>query len=60
MTAVWLGLLAALAGPGCRSRPSTRPLRMGYQSSPPRQYVSPDGKPYGPTIDTVGEAGRRA
>jgi ABC-type amino acid transport substrate-binding protein len=33
---------------------------MGFQSSPPRQYVSVDGQPDGPTIDIVREAARRA
>jgi len=33
---------------------------MGFQSSPPRQFVSADGQPYGPTIETVREAARRA
>ncbi len=33
---------------------------MGFQHSPPRQYVSQTGEPYGPAIDTVREAARRA
>jgi len=33
---------------------------MGFESSPPRQMVAADGQPYGPTIDTVAEAARRA
>jgi signal transduction histidine kinase/ActR/RegA family two-component response regulator len=33
---------------------------MGFQYSAPRQFVSPEGQPYGPTIDTVREAARRA
>ena len=37
-----------------------RVFRMGFQTSPPRQMVSADGQPYGPTIDTVREAARRA
>jgi len=33
---------------------------MGFEKSPPRQMVSADGQPYGPTIDTIREAARRA
>jgi signal transduction histidine kinase/ActR/RegA family two-component response regulator len=33
---------------------------MGFQQSPPRQFVSDEGEPYGPTIDTIREAARRA
>jgi signal transduction histidine kinase/CheY-like chemotaxis protein len=33
---------------------------MGFQSSPPRQLVSPDGQPFGPTIDTIREAAKRS
>ncbi|HEY9140692.1 MAG TPA: response regulator [Bryobacteraceae bacterium] len=34
--------------------------RIGFQHSPPRQFVSKTGEPYGPVIDTVREAARRA
>jgi ABC-type amino acid transport substrate-binding protein len=37
-----------------------RVYRMGFQQSPPRQFVSDEGEPYGPTIDTIREAARRA
>ena len=33
---------------------------MGFQNSPPRQYASADGQPYGATIDTIRDAARRA
>jgi signal transduction histidine kinase/ActR/RegA family two-component response regulator len=33
---------------------------MGFQSSPPRQFVSADGQPYGATIDTLRQAAARA
>jgi signal transduction histidine kinase/ActR/RegA family two-component response regulator len=33
---------------------------MGFQNSPPRQYVSAAGQPFGPAIETVREAARRA
>jgi signal transduction histidine kinase/ActR/RegA family two-component response regulator len=33
---------------------------MGFQWSPPRQYIAKDGTPYGPAIETVREAARRA
>jgi signal transduction histidine kinase/CheY-like chemotaxis protein len=33
---------------------------MGFQHSPPRQFVSLAGEPYGPAIETVREAARRA
>jgi len=33
---------------------------MGFQSSPPRQFVSADGQPSGPTIETIRDAARRA
>jgi signal transduction histidine kinase/ActR/RegA family two-component response regulator len=34
--------------------------RMGFQDSPPRQFVSKSGEPYGPSIETAREAARRA
>jgi len=33
---------------------------MGFQYSPPRQFVTQSGEPYGPAIDTAREAARRA
>ena len=47
---------------GARNRAPApeRVYRIGFQNSPPRQYVSRDGQPYGPAIETIGEAARRA
>jgi len=48
---------------GRQHLPGTAPprvLRMGFHSSVPRQFVSTEGQPYGPTIDTIREAARRA
>src|SRR3954447_8556 len=51
----------ALLFSGCRSRrPPARVYKVGFQNSPPRQYVAPDGKPYGPVIDILREASQRA
>jgi signal transduction histidine kinase/CheY-like chemotaxis protein len=38
----------------------TRVYRMGFEASPPRQVVDPDGKPAGPIIEIISEAARRA
>ena len=53
LAAVWVLVRRPAASP-------PRVFRMGFESSPPRQMVSADGQPYGPTVDTVGEAARRA
>ena len=55
-------LLAAMAAlmASCAHAPSPRVYRMGFQYSPPRQYISSTGQPYGPAIETVREAARRA
>jgi signal transduction histidine kinase/CheY-like chemotaxis protein/HPt (histidine-containing phosphotransfer) domain-containing protein len=37
-----------------------RTYRVGFQHSPPRQYVAADGTPYGPNIDILREAAARA
>jgi diguanylate cyclase (GGDEF)-like protein len=37
---------------------ASKPFRMGFQQSPPYQYVT-DGKPTGPAIEIVAEAARR-
>ena len=42
------------------ARVPSRVYRIGFHDSPPRQFVSPAGQPYGPTIDVVREAARRA
>jgi len=55
-------LLAAIAS-GCGIRhegPDARVYRMGFQNSPPRQFVDAQGKPYGSIVDLVQEAARRA
>ena len=33
---------------------------MGFQNSPPRQYVSASGQPYGPSIDILRAAAQHA
>jgi len=38
----------------------TRVYRIGFESSPPRQFVGADGKPTGPIIEMLSEAARRA
>jgi signal transduction histidine kinase/ActR/RegA family two-component response regulator len=40
--------------------PGLRAYRMGFQDSPPRQFVTPEGKPGGPAIDVIREAARHA
>ncbi|MGA2114232.1 MAG: transporter substrate-binding domain-containing protein [Bryobacteraceae bacterium] len=48
---------------GCgfwQAGPDTRIYRIGFQNSPPRQFVDAHGKPYGSVIDLVQEAARRA
>src|SRR5579864_8211120 len=41
------------------SRAST-PFRIGFENSPPYQYVQADGTPSGPAVDIITEAARRA
>ena len=43
-----------------RAAVPARVYRMGFQNSPPRQYVTEEGRPYGPAIDTIREAAKRA
>ena len=43
-----------------RTPPSARVYRIGFQQSPPRQYVTADGQPHGPVIDTMRVAAQRA
>src|ERR1035438_2835649 len=55
-------LLVAIAS-GCgigHEGADGRIYRIGFQNSPPRQYVDAQGKPYGAVIDLVQEAARRA
>ncbi len=37
-----------------------RVYRMGFQDAPPRQFVDPQGRPYGSAIDMINEAAKRA
>ena len=50
----WIGLHYRTASPPARS------YRIGFQYSPPRQYVDAQGRPYGSVIDLLREAARRA
>jgi signal transduction histidine kinase/CheY-like chemotaxis protein len=50
----WIGLHYRTA------RPPARTYLIGFQYSPPRQYVDAKGRPYGPVIDLIREAARRA
>ena len=43
-----------------RTRPPARTYRIGFQYSPPRQFVDAQGRPYGSVIDLLREAARRA
>ena len=43
-----------------RRETPVRVFRMGFEQSPPRQMVDPQGRPYGPTVDILTEAARRA
>ncbi len=38
----------------------TRVYRIGFESSPPRQFIDKDGKPAGPIIEMTSEAARQA
>jgi signal transduction histidine kinase/CheY-like chemotaxis protein len=55
-------LIAAIAAVAWRAatRVPDRVYRIGFQNSPPRQYVSADGQPYGQVIDVLQEAAARA
>ena len=55
--------LLATFGSGCAISPrgpDARTYRIGFQQSPPRQFVDTQGKPYGSVIDLLQGAGRRA
>lgn len=59
------GLLSAVLLAGSwfwlRARPPVqRVYRIGFEESPPRQYISKTGQPYGPAIETVAVAAERA
>ena len=53
---------AAIAAVAWRSanRVPDRVYHVGFQNSPPRQYVAADGQPYGQVIDVIREAAVRA
>jgi signal transduction histidine kinase/CheY-like chemotaxis protein len=51
---VWIGLHYSAA------RPPARTYRVGFEASPPVQFVDAQGRPYGPAIDLFREAARRA
>ncbi|MBI4889390.1 MAG: transporter substrate-binding domain-containing protein, partial [Acidobacteria bacterium] len=53
-----LALLATLAGV-CAVAADAPPLRIGFQESPPVQFVTPDGRPTGPIIELIGAAAAR-
>jgi signal transduction histidine kinase/CheY-like chemotaxis protein len=38
---------------------AARPFRIGFQQSPPYQFVTADGLPAGPAVDVIREAARR-
>ena len=45
----------------CRHRVEySRTYRIGYEESPPRQMLDAQGRPYGPSVDILREAARRA
>ena len=55
--------LLATLGSGCaisHTGPDARTYRIGFQQSPPRQFVDTQGKPYGSVIDLLQGAARRA
>lgn len=59
------GLLGAVLLTGSLSwrrsaAPEKRVYRIGFEASPPRQFVSSSGEPYGPAIDTIKVAAERA
>jgi signal transduction histidine kinase/CheY-like chemotaxis protein len=55
LTALAILLFAHLRGPDLRGRS----FRIGYEESPPVQYVAADGGPSGAVIDVLREAARR-
>ena len=62
--AAWLCLPLACAGAWLwqttTGRPPERIYAIGFQNSPPRQFVDKNGKPYGSLIDILNQAARRA
>ena len=64
----WMLLLSSAILVGCgwiyfhysTARPAARTYRMGFQDSPPHQFVDTQGRPYGSAIDLTREAARRA
>jgi ABC-type amino acid transport substrate-binding protein len=64
----WLAISAATVLVGCAwaffyhpiAHPPARVYTIGFQNSPPRQFIDPNGRPYGSVIDILNEAARRA
>jgi signal transduction histidine kinase/CheY-like chemotaxis protein len=52
-------MLAGAGWLGLRPKRDSRTYRIGYQQSPPRQFVDAQGQPYGEMIDVIREAARR-
>ena len=60
----WLLICLSLAGGWMLLRlrdpaRASRPFRIGFQQSPPYQYVAANGTPAGPAVEIVAEAARR-
>jgi len=63
MLILWPAILAGCGWIGFHystARPPGRTYRMGFQHSPPRQFVDAQGQPYGSAFDLLREAARRA
>ncbi len=59
---IGVGCLAALAVLGVylsAPKAATRPLKVGFQNSPPYHFPDANGNPTGPTVDVLKEAARR-
>jgi len=64
----WIAAIAGIAAASgtllwvhfSASQPPPRVYRMGFENSPPRQFVSATGEPYGPTIDLLRAAAKHA
>ena len=53
--AVLLGVATWLASRHVSGEPTRRVYRIGFQHSPPRQYVDDHKRPYGSTIDLISQ-----
>jgi signal transduction histidine kinase/DNA-binding response OmpR family regulator len=58
--AVAAALAIATVSVSRRPVEKSRTYRIGYEQSPPRQMIDAQGQPYGPNIDLLREAARRA